>query len=192
MHLERAGYAPATPLLVMAAASLHGDCPIELARDRCDELHRRAAGHPLAQANVDLIRAMIEGHGGDETGRGSCRAGVSGVRRARAAVDAPRRLRRRARAHRDSRWRSRSCLGDSRSSRRRARTKGEHALAARHDALRAEVAIVVSGPASALKLVRRAAAGTPAIDLHANVTCMRVTGMALAATGDRSKRAGDS
>ena len=188
VHLERAGYAPSAPLLVMAAAALHGICPIDVARDRCDELHRRAAGHALAQANVDLIRAMIEGLGGES--------------------DRARDLLEQASAVFEERGRRLMLLGDCTGVRAHIEIlggdleaasailetaadelerMGEHALGARHDALRAEIAIVVSEPASALKLVRRAAAGTPAIDLHAKVTCMRVNGIALAATGQVQK-----
>ena len=184
-YLVRAGYAPSKPLLVIAASALHGNWAVSDARDRCEALHRRAEGHSLAQANVDLIRALIEGLGGEaDRARELLEQAteVFGERGQRlmlltdcCGVAAELELLAGDLEHADALLAAAAGeLGQ----------RGEPAWAARHDALRAEIAVAGRDTRRAILLARQAAARNPSFDLHANVTCMRIEGKALAAQGD--------
>ncbi len=183
-HLTEAGYQSSRAVLVLAAAAFHGMRSVTDGRDRCVELHRRVDGNVLAQANVNLIRALIEGLGA-EPGRAAelldQAARVYEERGLRLMLLADYASVRAEIAIMAGELEAGASILESAAS--ELERGGETGWASRHDAARAELALAVSGPTSALPLVRHAAARTPAIDLHANVTCMRITGKALAAKG---------
>jgi len=183
--LERAGYSSSRAVLVQAAAGLHGDLSIAEARARCEELRERAEGWALAQANVDEIRSLIEVVGGEAAHARMLHAEAVAVFEERgqqllmltdgAGVAAEIEI------LSGDLERAAEILERAGADLER---RGELAWSARHHILQAEVVLAMGDAVHAAELASKASSNTPQADVHATVTCLRVTAMVSAAAGD--------